>query len=259
MQIYVLRNGQQAGPYTPEQVQSELASGSLQRSDLAWYEGAPDWLPLASIPGLNVAAPFPAPAPYLPYPPYAPQTSGLAVASMVLGLLGLLFLGLTSIPAVICGHLSLSQIKRSMGRLGGQGMAITGLITGYLTLLLFGVVILGVIAGIALPVFSTVQDRGKAVRSLAMAKQIGLGCKLYAGDNGGHFPGTLDELVPTYLSNKQLFVCPLDDTRSPVGYEYFGGTDGDDPHQVLLQSKATTRDGKRVVVYVDDSAELIRR
>jgi dipeptidyl aminopeptidase/acylaminoacyl peptidase len=51
---------------------------------------------------------------------------------MVMGILGLCN-GVTGIPAVICGHLGLSKIKRSGGRLGGGGMAVAGLILGYLS------------------------------------------------------------------------------------------------------------------------------
>ena len=55
----------------------------------------------------------------------AARTSGLAIASMVLGIVWLFWLG--SILAVIFGHVALSQIKRSMGTLSGRGMAIAGL------------------------------------------------------------------------------------------------------------------------------------
>lgn len=41
---------------------------------------------------------------------------------------------LTGIPAIILGHISLSRIKKSMGRLKGEGMALTGLILGYISL-----------------------------------------------------------------------------------------------------------------------------
>ncbi|HXO37140.1 MAG TPA: DUF4190 domain-containing protein [Candidatus Acidoferrum sp.] len=40
----------------------------------------------------------------------------------------------TGIPAIILGHISLSKIKKSMGRLQGEGMALTGLILGYISL-----------------------------------------------------------------------------------------------------------------------------
>jgi hypothetical protein len=72
--------------------------------------------------------------PPAPPPPYAgfraTRTSGLAIASLVLGIVWIFWLG--SILAVIFGHVALSQIKRSMGALTGRGMAIAGLILGYL-------------------------------------------------------------------------------------------------------------------------------
>jgi hypothetical protein len=74
---------------------------------------------------------------YDPYgsPPPGPArprgTNGLAVASLVLGLLWLCWLG--SVAAVILGHIALSQIKRT-GQ-AGRGIAIAGLVLGYLGVL----------------------------------------------------------------------------------------------------------------------------
>jgi hypothetical protein len=80
------------------------------------------------------------PYPAAPYPLYQPvRTSGLAIASMVLGIVWIFWLG--SILAVIFGHVALSQIKRSMGALGGRGMAIAGLVLGYLGLATLALVI----------------------------------------------------------------------------------------------------------------------
>jgi hypothetical protein len=59
-----------------------------------------------------------------------PGTNGLAIASLTLGLLWVFFIG--SILAVILGHIALSQTRRS-GQ-DGQGLALAGLITGYLSL-----------------------------------------------------------------------------------------------------------------------------
>jgi type IV pilus assembly protein PilA len=63
-------------------------------------------------------------------------TDGKAVASLVLGIAALfLCLGiLAGIPAIILGHISWSQIRKSMGRLKGEGMAMAGLIMGYLSI-----------------------------------------------------------------------------------------------------------------------------
>ncbi len=50
------------------------------------------------------------------------------------------------------------------------------------------ITIIGILAGIALPVFNTVQIKGSQTKSLAQAKQIGLALKLFAGDNDGVYP-----------------------------------------------------------------------
>jgi uncharacterized protein DUF4190 len=59
-------------------------------------------------------------------------TNGLAVASLVCGLCEFFTVGVTGIPAVVLGHVALQQIGRS-GQ-SGRGMAITGLVLGYLGL-----------------------------------------------------------------------------------------------------------------------------
>lgn len=81
-----------------------------------------------------------------------PQTSILAVVALVAGILGLIFFG--SLVAVICGHIARSQIRSSQGQQTGDGMALAGLILGYIGLALtilfiFGFVVLGVGAAIA--------------------------------------------------------------------------------------------------------------
>jgi type II secretory pathway pseudopilin PulG len=55
---------------------------------------------------------------------------------MVLGIasVALCLTFVAGIPAIIVGHISLSRIKKSMGRLKGEGMALTGLILGYISL-----------------------------------------------------------------------------------------------------------------------------
>jgi len=72
--------------------------------------------------------------PGMPGPLYLePQTPPLATASLVCGIIGIVGIPfIMSVAAVICGHLALSQIAASQGRLRGQGMATAGLILGYI-------------------------------------------------------------------------------------------------------------------------------
>ena len=62
----------------------------------------------------------------------AKPNSNMAVASMILGILGWTVIPtLGSIAAIITGHMAKKEIGESMDSLGGDGMATAGLIMGY--------------------------------------------------------------------------------------------------------------------------------
>ncbi|MGH9477138.1 MAG: DUF4190 domain-containing protein [Terriglobales bacterium] len=71
---------------------------------------------------------LPAAAPQLPL--RVPQVNGFAIASLVLGIVWLD--GVGSVLAIIFGHIALKQIQRSGGYSTGRGMAIAGLVLGYI-------------------------------------------------------------------------------------------------------------------------------
>ncbi|MDQ6853850.1 MAG: DUF4190 domain-containing protein [Actinomycetota bacterium] len=56
-------------------------------------------------------------------------TSGFAIASLVLGIVWAFWIG--SILALIFGYVALRQVKRSEGWLTGRGMAIAGIVLGW--------------------------------------------------------------------------------------------------------------------------------
>ncbi len=66
------------------------------------------------------------------------RTSGTAIASLIFGIVawfGLPIIG--ALVAVICGHIARAEIRRMPpGTIEGDGMAIAGLILGYLQLVL---------------------------------------------------------------------------------------------------------------------------
>ena len=81
----------------------------------------------------------------VPYAPI-PKPSGFAVASLVLGILGLFLcwitFGIPSMLAVVFGHVGVSRVRRGVG--DGRGMAISGMVLGYLVIALFLVLVVAV-------------------------------------------------------------------------------------------------------------------
>jgi len=87
-------------------------------------------------------------APQFAAPASDAPTSGKALASMITGIFGFLFF-LPAIAAIILGHISRSEIRKSNGHLKGTGMATAGLIMGYVVIAFLPFVL--IIAAIAIP------------------------------------------------------------------------------------------------------------
>lgn len=87
-------------------------------------------------------------------PPARTTTNGLAVASMVLGIVWVWWIG--SILALVFGYIAKGQIARSGGAQAGRGMAIAGIVLGWV-----GVAILLLI--IPLAIFGGVHGSGRSV------------------------------------------------------------------------------------------------
>ena len=91
------------------------------------------------------------PVPYRPgsYPPglTRSRTNSMAVASLVCGIGQIFFWFLAGIPAIVFGHVARRQIRET-GE-GGDGLALAGLILGYLGVLLPILLVVGVAAALA--------------------------------------------------------------------------------------------------------------
>ena len=86
-----------------------------------WWDGAA-WASSPEMPPVNVS-------PVVEVPVGPPRNNQFAVASMVLAISWVFFIG--SILGVIFGHLAMQQIRESDGREIGRGNAMIGLIVGY--------------------------------------------------------------------------------------------------------------------------------
>ena len=74
------------------------------------------------------------------------QTSTLAIISLVAGILGwTLAPWLGSVVAIITGHMARAEIRRSQGAIEGDGLAITGLVLGWASIVLTILVVLAML------------------------------------------------------------------------------------------------------------------
>ena len=141
-------NGDQHGPVDENEIRAMLASGMINGQTIVWRDGMAEWLPIAEVPewasqlvtpGAPGSSPGQIPGPMQAGVPMVP-TNGTAIASMVCGISSLVllfscFIGIVAaVPAVICGHIALGQIRDYVLPMNGKGFAIAGLWTGYVTI-----------------------------------------------------------------------------------------------------------------------------
>jgi prepilin-type processing-associated H-X9-DG protein len=104
------------------------------------------------------------------------KTSGIGIASMVLGILSVFSCGITAIPAVILGIISLVQIEKSGGRLTGRAFGIVGIAIPVVVCCLIGVL---------MPALNKAHDLGRRAVCEANLRDLAFAWIMYADDNDG--------------------------------------------------------------------------
>lgn len=120
-------------------------------------------------------------------------TSGKALASMILGICSFFFSILTGVPAIVLGHLAKTEIRKSGGQLQGDGMALAGLILGYLSAAFIPVVL--IIAAIAIPNLLRSKMAANEASAVGSLRTISLDANLYYAGHANGFPSDLNTLT----------------------------------------------------------------
>jgi hypothetical protein len=131
-----------------EELPNLVSAGKVRADTLVWNETMTDWQKCRAVlpdlfsgpgtpPALTAAQRQQVAATYLaPGQPGAPQpTDAVAVCALIFGVLGLMCIQIFSPVAIICGHIALKKANDSGDRSANKGLAIAGLATGYLGLL----------------------------------------------------------------------------------------------------------------------------
>jgi hypothetical protein len=130
---------------------------------------------------------------------------GLAITSLILGILSVFCLGiLAGIPAIIIGHAARGRVRRAPGSFSAGGLALAGLILGYLSIPLTLLLLLAM-----LPAFGAAKSQAESMQCASNLRQIGMAVRLYAEVHQGNYPQTPAEFGPN-LGYSRFLVCPQD-------------------------------------------------
>jgi hypothetical protein len=237
-------DGKEYGPVSLEQLRQWVAEGRVNARTQVQESGTAEWKPAAEVPELNAllaaraATQTPSPGASPSLAGTAEPQKGLAITSLVLGILSLPTCFLTGIPAIVCGHIALGRARRDPAQHGGAGMAIAGLVLGYLCALIAPIAIL---SAMLLPALSSAKGKAQEMNCVNNMKQIGLSFRTWAIDNDGGFPfnvstnkgGTMELtavgpdgfdsnsfyhflVMSNELSTPIILVCPSDSNKQPA-------------------------------------------
>jgi prepilin-type processing-associated H-X9-DG protein len=137
--------------------------------------------------------------------PEAQQSNGLAIASLICGIIGFCFPIIPGLVGVILGILGLQKTRDP--RVKGRGLAIAGISVSAVALvisLIGSIMFLSVL----LPSIKMGRETANRVKCASNMRQIGQAILLYANENKGHYPPDLLIILKTQDITTPVFVCP---------------------------------------------------
>jgi hypothetical protein len=113
---------------------------------------------------------------------------------------------------------------------------------------------------LSLPTFRGTSEDNPGAKNLARLKKIGAACRLYAMDNGGAYPNSLEQLDPDYLSTvaqqSLRYFDPISRTRS--NWIYLPGYTAQSPAAtIILAAPRAAPNGYRLVLRADITSAFV--
>ncbi len=162
------------------------------------------------------------------------RVSGLAKTAMICGIIGIIFFP-ASLVGLITGVIAL---KRNRHPGTNRTYAVTGITTGSIGLVLFGIVTIGLVI-----LYNHTITRVNRIHCGINLRQIALACKMYANDQPGQiYPDSFQTVVLAQDLTDLVFNCPSSNqTPASTG----GGTD-----PKIWASKLSVASGTCSYIYI---------
>ena len=189
----------------------------------------------------------------------SPKTSGLAIASLVFGIVGITCIlpVFGAILAIVFGVLALNKINKSGGRITGQGQAIAGIVLGGV-----GFIMIPIMAAMLLPALAAAREKARTVACMSNLKQIGMAISLYSAEHEGVIPKDFNNLRPYASDLDRLLICPSTKDRSTPSYRILlGGQKWNDQgiwKEIAVTELATNHRFGYNALYGDGHVEFLR-
>ena len=218
-------DGKEYGPVAEGVLRQWIAERRAAGHTRVQAAGSSEWKALSEIPEFAAAlsgAPPPLIPPPLPPSPGSPplgpasrrpRTHGLAVSSLVLGILGLCSGGITAVVGLVLGIIALIRIRRAPDQFRGKGLAIAGICVSTVFVL--------VLPALLLPALVKVRAKDTASQCVKQAREIGLAIRLYADENNGVSPAAAEwcDAILENLPTPESLQCPARSSeRSGYGF-----------------------------------------
>jgi prepilin-type processing-associated H-X9-DG protein len=239
----------QYGPVSEEQLRQWIRDGRANAQTRAQVEGSTEWKTLGLFPEFqaDLAAAAPSAPPPLTAPTQGTATakiSGMAVTSLVLGILGLFSCGITALVGLILGIIAMVRIKNSQGSLNGNGLALAGTIVSGIFLLM-----VPILAAMLLPALASAKQKAMEVKCITNEKQLAMALMIFSQDNTNHFPAAAkwcDAIKEEIGGQEQVFKCPDANPESRCDYAFNSKLDG-------LPVSAVSQPATTVLIFESDA------
>jgi type II secretory pathway pseudopilin PulG len=226
MANYTLIGGDQKqyGPVTEEQLRQWILDGRLNPQSQVKAESDAEWRPLSAFPEFaaalatrSTARGTPPPLPSTA-PPMPANTSGLAVTSLVLGILGLFTCGITALFGLILGIMAMVKAKQpGRGAPGGSGIALAGVIVSAIFMLM-----IPIFAAMLVPALAAAKQKAQAINCVNNEKQLAIAMRMYASDNKDQLPpaATWCDAIKVNVGSERIFKCVAANSSSRCDYAF---------------------------------------
>ncbi len=138
------------------------------------------------------------------------RTSGLAVTSLILAILGI-----TAPIALVLGIVALVKINRNRDTLTGSGLAIAGIVvSGSIAFVMI------IIYAVLFPVLDHARDKAAQASCQSNLKMQALAMQMYCQDYDGRFPDVRrwNDAIDPYIKSPKILVCTRADDRTLPSY-----------------------------------------